>query len=68
MTVTNFYGSSNTTDIPLSFLNEEGLIWRDIVNEYVVNPSLNFTLGPKVAITAMNMTKEIIDKIPRIVI
>eukprot|EP00347_Sterkiella_histriomuscorum_P024341 403331462 len=66
--VTNIFNSQNTTSITIQFLNFEGLIWRDVVENYVVNPKQDFNLMPKIAITATTQSLEIINKFSRLMI
>ncbi len=36
--ITNFLGKTGTGFIEFTFLNEEGLMLKDVMEEYVVNP------------------------------
>ncbi|CDW90564.1 protein serine threonine [Stylonychia lemnae] len=68
LSVSNFLGLSNSTEFMINFLNYEGLIWRELPDSFVVNPTTDFALSPKMGITATTLTQDVIQKFTRLMI
>ena len=58
LALTNFIGYSSNEEIAITFEDAEGLLLKEVNDHYTVNPSKNFTLTPKVSLSACTITEE----------
>jgi hypothetical protein len=59
--VTNFLGKSGAALVDFNFLNNEGLMLQNVMEEYVINPQNNFKLTPKIEVSACNYTADTVN-------
>ena len=63
--ITNFLQKTGSAFVDFTFLNTEGLVLENVMEEYVVNPQNDYVLAPDVGLTACNYSSDTVNKISR---